>query len=61
MVEPKLLEVLNKPSVSKSNLSEWSFSAIFLLDRRSIPLMSYAMKEINELKNGMIEDKKTII
>ena len=60
-MEPKLLEVLNKPSVSKSNLSEWSFSAIFLLDRRSIPLMSYAMKEINELKNGMIEDKKTII
>ena len=56
-----LLEVLNKPSVSESQLSEWLFSAIYLLDRCSIPLMSCAMKEINELKNDTIEDQKTII
>ena len=56
-----LPEVFNKPSVSKSQLSEWLFSAIYLIDRCSLPLMSYAMKEINELKNDRIQDQKAVI
>ena len=44
-----LLEVFNKPSVSKSHLSEWLFLAIYLIDHCSLPLISYAMKEIKEI------------
>ena len=45
-----LPEFLNKSSVTKYQLSEWLFSAIYLLHRYSIPLMSYAMKETTKLR-----------
>ena len=45
-----LPEVLNKQSVTKAQLAEWLFSAVYLIDRCSIPLMSCALQEVNDLK-----------
>ncbi len=35
-------DLINKPSVVKAQMAEWLFSAIYLLDQCSLPLMSDA-------------------
>ena len=55
---------LNKPSITKEQLIEWLYSAVFLLDRCSLPLMGFAFdqfEELEELKNEKINDQKKII
>ena len=55
---------LNKPSIPKAQLVEWLYSAVFLLDRCSLPLMDLAVDqkaELDELKDEKIGDQKKII
>ena len=56
---------LNNPSITKEQLIEWLYSAVVLLDRCSVPLMSVACiiqsEELEELKNDKINDQKKII
>ncbi len=55
---------LNKPSIPKAQLVEWLYTAVFLLDRCSLPLMDLAVDqkvEIDELKDDKISDQKKII
>ena len=54
-------DLFNKHSVSKAQLAEWLTSAVYLLDECSIPLMSYALQNVDDLKTEKIEDQKTII
>ena len=56
-----LPEAFNKPSISKAQLAEWLFSAVYLIDRCSQPLMACASREINDLKSDRIEEQKTMI
>ena len=56
--------VLNKSTTTKAQLAEWLYSAIFLLDRCSIPLMDIATDqkaELDGLKDDKISDQKKII
>ena len=56
--------VLNKSTTTKAQLAEWLYSAIFLLDRCSIPLMDIATDqkaELDGLKDNKISDQKKII
>ena len=55
---------LNKSKITKPQLIEWLYSNVFLLDRCSIPLMTVACdqrEELDELKNEKIIDQKKII
>ena len=55
---------LNKPSIPKAQLVEWLHTAVFLLDRCSLPLMDLAVDqkaEFDELKDEKICDQKKII
>ncbi len=55
---------LNKPSITKAELIEWLETAVYLLDRVSLPLLNFAYdqkEELDELKNEKISDQKKII
>ena len=41
-------------------MAEWLFSAVYLLDQCSIPLMSNARSKLEDLKKQKIEDQKEI-
>ena len=56
-----LPNVLLKPSISKAQLSEWLFTTIYILDRCSIPLLSYAARDVKILKDEKIDDQKKVI
>ena len=53
--------VLTKPSISKAQLSEWLFTTIYILDKCSTPLLSYAARDVKTLKDEKIDDQKKII
>ena len=61
--KPKGLKpnVLMKPSISKAQMSEWLFTAIYVLDHCSNPLLSYADRDLKTLKDEKIDDQKKII
>ncbi len=55
---------MNKPSITKAELIEWLETAVYLLDRVSLPLLNFAYdqkEELDELKNAKISDQKKII
>ena len=54
-------DVLNKNTVVKAQLAEWLFSAIYLLDRCCLPLMSSARSRIEDLQEEKIADQKEVI
>lgn len=54
-------DLFNKHSISKAQLAEWLTSAVYLLDECSLPLMSYALQNVDDLKTEKIKDQKTII
>ena len=56
-----LPNLLAKSSISKAQLSEWLFSTVYLLDRCSNPLLSYADRDVSELKDEKISEQKKII
>ena len=56
-----LPNVLTKPSISKAQLSEWLFTTIYILDKCSTPLLSYAARDVKTLKDEKIDDQKKII
>ena len=49
-----------KTTIVKEQMAEWLFSAVYLLDRCSIPLMSNARSKLEDLKKQKIEDQKEI-
>ncbi|KAL5249965.1 hypothetical protein ACHWQZ_G015891 [Mnemiopsis leidyi] len=53
--------MMNKPSVVKAQMAEWLFSAIHLLDQCSLPLMSNARVQLENLQEEKIADQKNII
>ena len=53
--------MLNKNAVVKAQLAEWLFSAIYLLDRCCLPLMSSARSRIEDLQEEKIADQKEVI
>ena len=53
--------VLMKPSISGAQMSEWLFTAIYVLDHCSNPLLSYADRDVKTLKDEKIVDQKKII
>ena len=55
---------LNSPKIKKEQLSEWLYSAFYLLHRCSVPLMDQALNQtvqIEKLKSEKIEDQNKII
>ena len=54
-------DLFNKHSISKAQLAEWLTSVVYLLDECSLPLMSYALQNVDDLKTEKIKDQKTII
>ena len=52
---------LNKHSVSKAQMAEFLFTAVYLLDHCCLPLMSSATSQLETLQNEKISDQKTII
>ena len=55
---------LNHGKLSKEQLSEWLYTAFYLLDRCCLPLMGLAAKQttqIEQLKNDKIRDQEQII
>ena len=53
--------MMNKNTVVKAQMAEWLFSAIYLLDQCSLPLMSNARVQLENLNGEKIEDQKSII
>ena len=54
----------DKPFITKQQLSEWLYSAVFLLHRCSVPHMSAAggqSEELEDLKTEKIKDQKRMI
>ena len=54
-------EVLNKNTVVKAQMAEWLCTAIHLLDRCCLPLMSSARKTIENLQEEKICEQKDMI
>ena len=52
---------LNKHSVSKAQMAEFLFTAVYLLDHCCLPLMSSATSQLETLQTEKISDQKTII
>ena len=52
---------LNKNSVSKAQMAEFLFTAVYLLDHCCLPLMSSATSQLETLQSEKISDQKTII
>ena len=52
---------LNKHSVSKAQMAEFLFTAVYLLDHCCLPLMSSATSQLETLQSEKISDQKTII
>ena len=55
---------LNCPNIKKEQLSEWLYTAFYLLDRCSMPLMDLAAKQngqLEKLKDEKITDQAKII
>ena len=52
---------LNKQSVTKAQMAEFLFTAVYLLDHCCLPLMSSATSQIETLQEEKIADQKTII
>ncbi|KAL5250336.1 hypothetical protein ACHWQZ_G016166 [Mnemiopsis leidyi] len=52
---------LNKHSVTKAQMAEFLFTAVYLLDHCCLPLMSSATSQIEALQEEKISDQKTII
>ncbi|KAL5260533.1 hypothetical protein ACHWQZ_G010615 [Mnemiopsis leidyi] len=52
---------LNKHSVTKAQMAEFLFTAVYLLDHCCLPLMSSATSQIETLQEEKISDQKTII
>ena len=53
--------MMNKNTVVKAQMAEWLFSAIYLLEKCSLPLMSNARVQLEKLNEEKIEDQKSII
>ena len=53
--------MMNKNTVVKAQMAEWLFSAIYLLEQCSLPLMSNARVQLENLNEEKIEDQKSII
>ena len=52
---------LNKNSVSKAQMAEFLFTAVYLLDHCCLPLMSSATSQLETLQTEKISNQKTII
>ena len=53
--------MMNKNTVVKAQMAEWLLSAIYLLEQCSLPLMSNARVQLENLNEEKIEDQKSII
>ena len=53
--------MMNKNTVVNKALNGWLFSAIYLLEQCSLPLMSNARVQLENLNEEKIEDQKSII